>query len=56
MDYEGVNMWMVGLNVMNSGGEMRYVSMDGQTSQTSISGLASVGRKRSRFPGSSQPS
>jgi hypothetical protein len=40
MDYEGVNMWMMALNVMNSGGEMRYISMDGQTSQNNVSGLS----------------
>ena len=40
MDYEGNNMWMMALNVMNSGGEMRYVSMDGQTTQNNVSGLS----------------
>jgi hypothetical protein len=40
MDYEGANMWMMALNVMNSGGEMRYVSMDGQTAQNNVSGLS----------------
>jgi hypothetical protein len=41
MDYEGVNMWMMALNVQNSGGEMRYLSMDGQSGQNNISGLSS---------------
>ena len=40
MDYEGNNMWMMALNVMNSGGEMRYVSMDGTTTQNNVSGLS----------------
>ena len=40
MDYEGANMWMVSLNVQNSGGEMRFVSMDGKTARTQISGLS----------------
>jgi hypothetical protein len=40
MDYEGANMWMVSLNVQNSGGEMRFVSMDGKTTRTQISGLS----------------
>jgi len=40
MDYEGANMWMMALNVMNSGGEMRYISMDGLTSQNNVSGLS----------------
>jgi hypothetical protein len=42
MDYEGVNMWMLALNVMNGGGEMRFVSMDGQTTKNSVSGLSSA--------------
>jgi hypothetical protein len=40
MDYEGANMWMLALNVGNTGGEMRYISMDGKTSQANISGLS----------------
>ena len=40
MDYEGANMWMMNLNVSNQGGEMRYVSMDGVTSQNNVSGLS----------------
>lgn len=40
LDYEGNNMWMMALNVGNSGGEMRYVSMDGATKQNNVSGLA----------------
>ena len=51
MDYEGVNMWMLALNVQNSGGEMRYMSMDGQTSQTSISGLSSAHHDFTVLPG-----
>jgi len=51
MDYDGVNMWMLSLNVQNSGGEMRFVSMDGQTSQTSISGLSSAHHDFAVLPG-----
>jgi hypothetical protein len=40
LDYEGNNLWMMALNVGNTGGEMRYVSMDGATKQNSISGLS----------------
>ncbi|HEY7376227.1 MAG TPA: aryl-sulfate sulfotransferase, partial [Polyangia bacterium] len=40
MDYEGNNMWMIALNVLNTGGEMRYVSMDGATARDDVSGLA----------------
>jgi len=39
MDYEGENMWMVSLNLTNSGGEMRYVSMDGEQEQRDVPGL-----------------
>jgi hypothetical protein len=42
MDFEGNNMWMLSLNVGNSGGEMRFVSMDGQTSKNNISGLSAA--------------
>jgi hypothetical protein len=40
MDYEGANMWMMSLNVSNSGGEMRTMSMDGVTVQKNVSGLS----------------
>jgi hypothetical protein len=40
LDYEGNNMWMMALNVGNTGGEMRYVSMDGATKQNNVSGLS----------------
>jgi hypothetical protein len=36
MDYEGDNLWMVGLNLDNVGGEMRYVSMDGAREQQNV--------------------
>jgi hypothetical protein len=39
MDYEGNNMWMIALNVLNEGGEMRYVSMDGEQSYLNVPGL-----------------
>jgi hypothetical protein len=39
MDYEGENLWMIALNVLNSGGEMRYVSMDGEQEQRDVAGL-----------------
>jgi hypothetical protein len=39
LDYEGNNLWMLALNVGNTGGEMRYVSMDGATKENNISGL-----------------
>jgi len=51
IDYEGVNMWMLALNVDNNGGEMRYVSMDGQTSQTNLSGLSSAHHDFAVLPG-----
>jgi hypothetical protein len=39
MDYEGQNLWMLGLNLLNSGGEMRYLSMDGEQEQRDVAGL-----------------
>ena len=39
MDYEGDNMWMIALNLLNEGGEMRVVSMDGQQEQRDVPGL-----------------
>jgi Arylsulfotransferase (ASST) len=51
MDYEGVNLWMVGANEDNSGGEMRFVSMDGQTSMTNIAGLAKAHHDFAVLPG-----
>jgi hypothetical protein len=51
MDYEGANMWMLALNVQNSGGEMRFVSMDGATSKTSISGFSGAHHDFTVLPG-----
>jgi hypothetical protein len=39
MDYEGDNMWMIALNLLNEGGEMRAVSMDGEQEQRDVAGL-----------------
>jgi hypothetical protein len=39
MDYEGDNMWMIALNLLNEGGEMRTVSMDGEHEQRDVPGL-----------------
>ena len=51
MDYEGANMWMLALNVSNMGGEMRYMSMDGKTSQANISGLSDSHHDFTVLPG-----
>lgn len=51
MDYEGANMWMLELNVSGTGGEMRYISMDGQTSQNNVSGLANAHHDFTVMPG-----
>ncbi|HSY39740.1 MAG TPA: arylsulfotransferase family protein [Polyangia bacterium] len=51
MDYEGANMWMVEANEDNSTGEMRFVSMDGQTTMTNISGLAAAHHDFAVLPG-----
>jgi hypothetical protein len=51
MDYEGRNMWMIALNVLNEGGEMRYVSMDGTQKQDQVPGLAFAHHDFTVMPG-----
>jgi hypothetical protein len=51
MDYEGENMWMLALNLLNSGGEMRYVSMDGMVEQLNVPGLATAHHDFTVMPG-----
>jgi hypothetical protein len=40
MSYDGKDMYMMALNVGNTGGEMRKVSMDGMTTMNNLSGLS----------------
>ena len=42
MSYDGQAMWMLALNVGNSGGEMRWLSMDGLDGQNNVSGLSAA--------------
>jgi len=51
MDYEGANMWMVAANEDNSGGEMRLVSMDGQTTLKNVPGLENAHHDFAVLPG-----
>jgi hypothetical protein len=51
MDYEGQNMWMLALNLLNEGGEMRYVSMDGEQEQDDVPGLATTHHDFTVMPG-----
>jgi hypothetical protein len=51
LDYEGANVWMLAVNVANTGGEMRYVSLDGQTTQKDVSGLSSAHHDFTILPG-----
>jgi hypothetical protein len=51
MDYEGANMWMVAANEDNSTGEMRFVSMDGQTTMTNVPGLENAHHDFAVLPG-----
>jgi hypothetical protein len=51
MDYEGDNMWMVSLNLDNVGGEMRYVSMDGEHEQQNVAGLENAHHDFTVMPG-----
>lgn len=51
MDYEGNRLWMLALNVNNLGGEMRYVSMDGEEEEHDIAGLESAHHDFTVLPG-----
>ena len=51
MDYEGENMWMIALNVVNEGGEMRSVSMDGEREQRNVAGLETAHHDFTVMPG-----
>jgi hypothetical protein len=51
MDYEGDTMWMVALNLDNEGGEMRYVSMDGEQEQQNVAGLETAHHDFTVMPG-----
>ena len=51
MDYEGRNMWMVGLNLTNQVGEMRRVSMDGEEEQRDVPGLERAHHDFTVMPG-----
>src|SRR4029079_9756386 len=51
MDYEGETMWMIALNVLNEGGEMRSVSMDGAQEQRDVAGLAFAHHDFTVIPG-----
>jgi hypothetical protein len=51
MDYEGNNMWMIALNVLNEAGEMRYVSMDGAESYQNVPGLEDAHHDFTVMPG-----
>jgi hypothetical protein len=51
MDYEGENMWMIALNVLDEGGEMDSVSMDGEEVQKSVPGLENAHHDFTVMPG-----
>ncbi|HOU92310.1 MAG TPA: arylsulfotransferase family protein [Polyangiaceae bacterium] len=51
LDYEAQNLWMLALNVMNSGGEMRRVSMDGLDTENAVSGLSGAHHDFTVLPG-----
>ena len=51
MDYEGDNLWMVGLNLDNVGGEMRSVSMDGEQEHRNVAGLENAHHDFTVMPG-----
>ena len=51
MDYAGDNMWMVSLNMINTTGEMRTISMDGEQEQRNIPGLENSHHDLTVMPG-----
>lgn len=51
LDYEGENLWMLALNLTNQGGEMRYVSMDGEVEQHDVPGLENTHHDFTVMPG-----
>jgi len=51
LDYEGENMWMLGLNFGGGYGEMRYLSLDGQVGQKDIAGLEPAHHDFTVMPG-----
>ena len=51
MDDAGENMWMLALNLVNQGGEMRYVSMDGERAQYDVPGLERAHHDFTMMPG-----
>jgi len=44
-------MWMMALNLLNEGGEMRYVSMDGEQEQDNVPGLETTHHDFTVMPG-----
>jgi hypothetical protein len=51
MDYEGETMWMLALNLLNEGGEMRSVSMDGEQEHDGVPGLETTHHDFTVMPG-----
>lgn len=51
MDYEGEHVWMLSLNLTNERGEMRYVSMDGETEVRDVPGLETTHHDFTVLPG-----
>lgn len=50
-DYEGERMWMLALNVLNEGGEMRSVRLDGEDEALAVEGLAAAHHDFTVLPG-----
>jgi hypothetical protein len=51
LDYEGKRLWMVALNVLNEGGEMRSVSLDGEDVEFDVPGLGAAHHDFTVLPG-----
>jgi hypothetical protein len=51
MSWDGQDMWIEALNVQNTGGDMRRVSMDGLTTEDDVNGLSDAHHDFTPLPG-----
>jgi Arylsulfotransferase (ASST) len=51
MDYEGNNLWVLALNLTNQGGQMDFISMDGENEERNVPGLEMAHHDFTVMPG-----
>jgi hypothetical protein len=51
LDFEAKSVWMVASNATNSGGDLSYVSLDGATRQTKLTGFSRAHHDLTALPG-----